>query len=276
VSNNTVRGAVSYREKEKSKGGEKAFRWTLLILSVLLLSELIWFFGVTPCMPLSSIEIETIEGLAQEDAARIAGLSEKSSFFSINPSVVQKALEAHYLVETAQVSRRFPDLLRIKLSPRKAAAISFADYQGRQAPVFIDRHGIVFKIGASSPEYAALSGELPILSGLVFENLSPGTKLPEAFVPLLENIDNLRHSEPGLFSSISEIRVQKKPYDGFDILLYPVNCPIRFRTGTEFNAETIRYMVLVSNVFKRLGIETGEIDFRTGTASYKLKEASTG
>ncbi|QQO07402.1 cell division protein FtsQ/DivIB [Breznakiella homolactica] len=255
---------------------DKILKRVLILLAVVLGVELVWLFGITPCMPFSKIEISGIPDLDRALVIAQAGITPESTFINMNAGKAEQALESLYMVESAVVHKRFPDTLRITLTPRTAVALAFAEVNGRLTPVFLDRHGVVFKIGAHDRELKNLASSLPIISGLVFENLNLGTRLPALFKGFLGDLERISLNNPGLLSAISEIRVQKKLYDGFELVLYPAHTPVRLRVGNELNEDMLRYMMLVIDVFDRQGVDTEEIDFRTGTAAFKVKEASSG
>jgi cell division protein FtsQ len=262
-------GLGSARSPSRS---DKILKGLLMVLAIVLAVELVWLLGITPCMPFNHVEIRGLPELGDAEIIARAGIASDSSFVNFNSQRAAAALEELYMVGEASVTKRFPDTLRIDIKPRKACAIAFAAYQGKAVPVFFDQEGVVFRIGAAGEELKALSEKLPIISGLVFEDLRPGIRLPEDLKPLLENLESVNSRNPLLLSLISEIRVHKKIYGGYELVLYPAHAPVRFRVGPELTEEMLRYIMLVIDVFRRQGVEVDEIDFRAGTASFKPKE----
>jgi cell division protein FtsQ len=88
-------------------------------------------------------------------------------------------------------------------------------------------------------------------------------------------LEHLHDTAPELLAVLSEIRINRKAYDGFDLILYPSHNPVKVRVS-ELNEDMLRYMMLVIDVFFSKDIPVEEIDFRTSTASYTVKEASSG
>jgi cell division protein FtsQ len=146
---------------------------------------------------------------------------------------------------------------------------------GKLEPVVFDKYGVVFQIGSEGAEGSVNIESLPIISGLVFTDLSLGMKLPALFQRFLFDLEKLNSASPELLGTISEIQVSRRAYDGFELALFPVHYPAKVRVGNALTADTIRYMLLLIDVLKKQGIMPEEIDFRTGTASFK-KEASIG
>jgi cell division protein FtsQ len=248
-----------------------AGRKLLIIAAAVLGAELLWLFVIIPCMPLSTLEVETLDGLDRETVLSLAGIGGGSSWFTVDPRKAEQALEEYYLVDSARVIKRFPDRLQIFLEPRTAVALSLARRGGRIVPVYFDRDGVVFRIGGNGAVPA-----VPVLSGLVFDQPVLGMRLPAVFHSLLEDIDRIGRDAPELLGAVSEIRINRRPFDGFDLYLYPVHSPLRVRLENGISEDILRYMMLMVDVFDTGNSGVDEIDFRTGVASYTVKEAPPG
>lgn len=255
---------------------DKLLRRFLLILGIILGAELCWMFVLSPCMPLSSIEVSGIPGIGREYIIEHAGITSSTSYFNMDTEKAKKALANLPMVESAEITRSFPGTLHISLKPRVPVAISLTYIDGKMTPLFIDKSGVICRIGISGPDSKVMVSTLPIISGLIFENPGVGTRLPPAFKGVLESLDRIGRKDPVLLSSISEIRIEKKLYDGFELVLYPAHSNIKIRTGSVLNEEMVKYMMLVIDVLHQQGTDVDEIDFRTGTAAYKTKEARSG
>ncbi|GHU38484.1 cell division protein FtsQ [Spirochaetia bacterium] len=256
--------------KAKTKTGfEKIFKRILLVCSILLTAELVWLFVVTPCAPLSSVDIKTIDGVTRNDVLAMAGITPRSSYMSVNVKEVEESLMRNPLISSAQVIKHFPEDVEIVLSGREPCAVSLASVNGKSIPLFYDKEGVIFKIG--NKDVPNIPSTVPLISGLQFGNIVIGTKLPEFLLPLLDDIEEVKTKSPELLSVISEIHVSKKTYDGFDLILYPAYNTVKIRLGADLKDETLRYMLLLLDVLKEKNLHVDEIDFRTGTASYTVK-----
>ncbi|MDR1949661.1 MAG: FtsQ-type POTRA domain-containing protein [Spirochaetaceae bacterium] len=246
-----------------------------IVVFILLAAELVWLFGVKISMPLAAVEVRGIPGLDKAAVLAQGGIDSRSSFMTVNSRAVERALAELYQVESARVIKRYPDGLEIILKPRKAVAVSLLYINGRLFPVYLDKQGVIIKIGITG-KAEALSPALPIVSGLFSELPVLGSRLPPLYESFFFRLEQLVVSAPELLAAISEIRVNKKVYDGFDLVLYPVHNPIRFRFEAELNEDMLRYMLLMIDVLISRGVIVDEVDMRTGTASYVVKEASSG
>jgi cell division protein FtsQ len=251
----------------------KNLKRLIIIALVILGGEGIWVFVVSPCIPFSTVEVNAFPGLDREAALALGGIGERASFMTVNAGAVEKALEGHCLVASARVTKHFPDRLRIYLEPRRAVAFSLAAVSGRVLPVYFDREGVIFQIG--NRDETPVPPDLPILSGLVFEQPVPGMRLPATFNSLLADLGNIADRSPELLEAVSEIRINRKPFDGFDLILYPLHNPVRVRLN-EMTEENLRYVMLMLDVFTSWDTQPEEIDFRSSLASYTAKEAPSG
>jgi cell division protein FtsQ len=258
------------RETGLRPRSERIIKWLVAAVCIAVAAELIWLLGITPFMPFSRINVTAIEGLSHNDILQIAGINSQSSFISVDTDSVEMTLKSLAQIEDAKVLRRFPDRLEIILAGRKAAALTFAEISGRTAPVFFDASGVVFQIGPGGGLDA--SSELPVISGLVIENPGPGMRLPAMFNSFFGSLDALAAKEPELLKAVSEIRISRKSFDGFDLILYPVHKQIRVRLS-ELNEDLLRYTLLMVDVLAEKEPGVDYVDFRAGMASYTPKEA---
>ncbi|GHV67487.1 cell division protein FtsQ [Spirochaetia bacterium] len=268
-------------EKVFSPKLEKIFRILTITAALLVAGELVWFFLISPCMPLSSVEIKGVFEIDRNTILAQAGIDERSSFMSVNPRTMEKVLGALPQIETARVVKNFPSQVEITVTGRTALVSSLARINGRQALVIIDRYGVVFKI-VNPGDAAAM---LPLISGLNFDNVVLGSKLQaESLCSFLSRFSLIRDSAPELFAAISELRINRKvfqegagrSFETFDLTLYLSHKPVKILAGADLNEETLRYILLTADVLMAREPRLDEIDFRAGIASYTLKEASSG
>ncbi|MCL2763772.1 MAG: FtsQ-type POTRA domain-containing protein [Treponema sp.] len=248
---------------------EKGLKKLLVIVLVIFTAQLIWLFGVSPFIPFSTVEVHGFAGIQRAEALSLAGINETSSYITANVNEIRDRLSSHLLVESAVVIKRFPDRLSIFLNPREAAAVTLTNINSRQVPVYVDRNGVFFKIGDS----ASLENmNLPVLAGI--ENVRLNMRLPSALVPLVKNLCEMARTSPELLSAISEIRIERKAWDGFDLVVFPVHSSIRVRIENNLTEHTLRYMLVMLNVLEKDINKPNEIDFRSIIGSYQVKEQS--
>lgn len=257
-------------EERRRSQKEILLKRITLILAAILGIELLYFTCVVPWLPLATVHINSVSGIKDNDLMRYAGISEKTSYFSFDTAKATQSLLSVPQIESVSISKQFPNGVDILISERTAVAVSLAKVEGKLVPVFIDRQGVVFKVGGDS------LSSLPLISGLVFDQIAPGIKLPALLRNFFTSLYEIEKNNPSLLQTISELRIQQKPYGGYEFIVYPSNYMGRVKIGSELNQEVLRYMMLVLDVLASKGIQTDEIDFRTGTISYQTKEASSG
>ena len=253
-------------------------RWLKILIAVVILAlagELVWLFGVKAMMPFSLVDVTGIPGIDRAMVLAQAGIGSHSTYLTVDPRASEAALEELYQIGAATVVKRYPDRLQIFLEPRRAAAMSLLPVAGRLQPVYFDKRGVIIKIGNSGRDGPALPS-LPLVSGLDFEGAHLGMKLHPQFEALFAQLEKLNAASPELMTAVSEIRINWKSYAGYDLVIYPVHYPTRFRLESELSEDTLRYMLLMIDVFALRGAAVDEVDLRTGTASYIKKEASSG
>ncbi|MDR2759913.1 MAG: FtsQ-type POTRA domain-containing protein [Spirochaetaceae bacterium] len=264
-----------FRDKKNDSGSDRRLKRIVIILAMVVGAELCWFLFISPCMPLQAVEVKGIPDIERDLVLNQAGINSHSSYMTVNAAVVETHLEELYQIESAKVIKHFPDSVMIVLEPRKALAFALAKTGGKITPVFFDKQGVIFKIG-SSQEDEILSPSIPLISGLALDEPVLGMRLPSVFAGFLASLERIHTSAPELLTAFSEIGIHQKTYNGFDLILYPNHNPVRIRSVAELNEDMLRYMMLAIDVIVSQGTQVDEIDFRTGTASYTLKEASSG
>jgi cell division protein FtsQ len=260
------------------KGGEGAIVLVLAALAALALlgGALVL---VPPAMRISRYEVVGNSGLSRDEVLGAALIHEKEYFFSLDASRVKAAVEAEPRVESARVTKLFPNGLRIALVERRPVATVLVESGGRPAAASVDRAGIVYAV-AGAEEAASV----PVLSGIRFEGFRPGARLPESLVGLAASLGQIQASEGALLKAVSEIRVVA-PSGGRaataaapELLVYPIGSRIPVRARVDLDARTLRSIILVLDVLgTRLGTRSladpaGEIDFRSGTVVLRGKE----
>ncbi|MDR2807944.1 MAG: FtsQ-type POTRA domain-containing protein [Spirochaetaceae bacterium] len=257
--------------KKKRINWERAVKVFLIITAVILVGmEIIWWFIITPFMPFSQLEISGMPNIDKEMVFLNAGITEKSSFMNVNTTQIEIALRKVYHFESIMVNKSFPSTLTITIKSAKAVAMAFVQLDGKTTPVYFDKNGVVVHVGKD------LTQSLPLISGNVFNEPSLGEYfIPPEFATFLPGLEQIQKGAPDLLLALSEIRIDPRTY-GYDLVIYPTRHPVRVRIRESLDREILRYMLLLIDVAASSGSNIAEIDFRSGTASYIPKGASSG
>jgi cell division septal protein FtsQ len=245
----------------------------LLVAAALLALVAAAILLVPPALRVTRYEVSGNAFLSREELLSAALIHDKEYFFSLDTARVKAALEAEPRVARAEVTKLFPNGLRIVVKERKAAAAALVSIDGRAVAVCLDSEGVAY--AEATAEEAA---SVPVLSGIRFEGFRVGTRLPPVVAALVASLGEIQASEPALLSAVSEIRMVKASGGEPELLIYPLNQRIPVRAGASLDASTLRSIILVLDVLGTRGIAASvqEIDFRTGTVVYRSKEGQSG
>ena len=249
----------------------RIFAVLIAVLALTLVLELIFHLVISPRLRLTKVEISADRGLLLSDAGilKLAGISGDEYFFAIDEVEVRARITAYAPIKSATVKKIFPNALKISLEQRTPLAICLAVVDGRTVPVALDEEGVVFQIGATVRNL-----DMPVLSGLTFNRVELGQRVNRALLGYLEDLRKLEMSSLVLLNLISEIKFVTKNRSTFEVLLYPRDYRVAIRTGPRINADMVREMLLVLDVFDNQGViqNLAEIDFRTDVPMVRFKE----
>ena len=234
-----------------------------------LAGELIWLLGIGPFRPFSQVNVIGAEDISREEILITAGFTADLSYVSADVREMEEALMEIVALESARVIKYYPGRLQIIVQKRQPVASAFVVMNGSTVPVLFDSKGVIYRIGGEKRD-EFLSSVLPVISGLEIRDPYLGMKLPDLYIPLLEEIEKVKDSAPNLLKIVSEIEINRKAFDNFDLILYPIHKKIRVRLS-EFNEYMLQYALLIIEVLssEESGIEV--FDFRSGIASYYPK-----
>lgn len=263
------------RPKTSGRGNrELLFNRLLVVLVVCLVlfltGELVFHFVVAPRLTVRNFVVRSDLPLSSEEILSIAGVDKNPFYYSLDTELIKEALERVAMVREAVVEKTFPDSLQITLYGRiPLSVLFFTTPQGSSIPLVVDNQGVVFQIGRSLSEW-----DLPVITGIEFKKLEVGTKLPERVQPILKGLDRLRQEDPGMFRLISELRLVPKALGNLEILLYPIQFPVRLRLAGSLDPAVLRNAVVILDLLagEDLLRRVSELDMRTGEIVYRIEE----
>ena len=255
---------------------EKSIKRFFLFAMIFIVCGLIWLFAISPSKAFTVVEVDTkgLPGFTKDDVLEYAGITSGSSYISVNTAETEQILLKHPLVESVKVDKKFPDRLSIFIEPRQAVAAIFAEVNGLTQTVYVDRYGVPFKIGNTSG-FASPSW-LPVVSGIPVGTSKLGTPLSAVFTPLFTQIGAIYDEAPELWQFISEIKIIRKDFGKYELVLFPLKYPVRLRMGGDISKENLRYALLMLDVCRKENNAPDEIDVRSGIGVVKAKEARFG
>jgi cell division septal protein FtsQ len=138
-------------------------------------------FFENPDYQLRTIEVETDGTMQREHIMGVAELREGENIFAVNLGRVRERLQQLPQVDDAQVVRKLPGEIDIKISERKPVAWITSEKELNDpfvsdAAFLVDARGVLMKEKRLLPEYLGL----PLIAGCAAEPLEPG-KTVESF-----------------------------------------------------------------------------------------------
>ena len=252
----------------------KLRRILLAVMSVLfslLIFQVCLNFLILPRMQIGQILLESTLQLSDDTLLAMGGLTGQENYISLDEEEIRLNFESFPIIRKAYVEKQFPRTLKIILFGRSPLGLAFIESRGRSVPLAFDEYGAVFEAPGASGYM-----NLPVLTGMVSEDLKDTQVLPGSLFPLLKDLSELKKDSPLLFGQISEISVRKNQGVLNEIRLYvnSYHLPIVLSAGL---SETVMKKILLvldslytGNLMKNLEYA----DFRTEEIVLKTREGN--
>jgi len=217
------------------------------------------------------VSVSGMANTTEKEITEALGLTPDINLVNADIPAMEARVLANPKIAEANVRRIFPDQLAVHLVERKAVACVLVNEEIGTKSVAIDAEGVAFAFMDS----IAVTGKLPVLSGIRFERFVPGQRLPEHLRPLLGDIAGLAKESPSPLEAFSEIKIEKISDSEAELLLFPSGKSVPIRMSARLTKASLGSALLVLDILAgRQGAEKiEEIDFRTGTIVYRTKEA---
>jgi cell division septal protein FtsQ len=150
---------------------------------------------------IKNIEISGASRLSPDLIRTLADLGPETNLLALRPHRVERAITAHPWVAKAELTRRWPNRVEIRISEREPVALVqlgelyYADHQGN-----------LFKpLSPGDPL------DFPVITGLKQEQFAPGQGGPVIFSQVMEVMAALKEAAPPLnLANISEIHADQE------------------------------------------------------------------
>ena len=149
---------------------------------------------------INNIEIEGAKRLSRSLVLEQSKVGSGASLLAIRPGQVERALMTHPWIAKAEVSRKWPHSLHLKIQERDPVAL----VQFGEELLYMDRQGMIFKpLSPGDPH------NFPVITGLTPEQFRhPAGDLPQVVTQAFQLMDVLKKTPPPLnLENISEIHV---------------------------------------------------------------------
>lgn len=224
---------------------------------------------------IKSIRISGLERLTENAIVSAIGAIGDESLLTLNLKKIKARIEQNPQVAWVHVYRILPSTLGVEVHERSAVAvILFSSDQGSKLAL-IDGEGTAFALVEAENSQVP---NLPVVSGVHFEQFQPGQRLPDMLKPLFADLQKIQNEAPELLSAFSEIRIVRISEYSAELLLYPVHMKTAVRMPLRLSADALRNSLVVLDILNSRGYgnQPSEIDFQSGTVVYQTKEAVSG
>ena len=218
-------------------------QWSLLIpLVVMLIAVFIFSVQWKRSLKVRHIEVEGLRALAAQEIVAASGVRMNSSLQETDLAGVQRQIMTEPFVKSVNVSRHYPDALRISILEREP----IASVSGGQM-WYVDAAGVILPFRQS-----ALN--LPIISGIVgLQNSRAGDVVTNREISeAVEVLARARSIDSSLYHFISEVNMNH----GGDITLFSVDAGAPIILGRGGVAKKLYLLQSFwSNVVRTRGVE---------------------
>jgi cell division protein FtsQ len=182
-----------------------AWVFGLLTLAGLCLGLVVLYHQLLTCSlfcikDINNIEIEGAKHLSRDVLLHQAGLGPGLNLLAVRPGRVERTLMTHPWIAKADVSRKWPDGLSLKIQERYPVAL----VQIGEELLYMDRQGMLFKpLSPGDPH------NFPVITGLTLEQFQHSAgDLPEVVAQTFQLMEELKKTPAPLnLENISEIHV---------------------------------------------------------------------
>lgn len=197
------------RPRRPSGIGRKVVSILVTLLVVVALAHVPWREARARAFALQAIDVEGTRYLDAARVAKIAGLAIGQDWFGIDCARARQALVLCPRIAGAEVERRFPRNVRIRVVERE--------------PAMLVRHGTAWEIDSAGVLLAPLEpgavSDVPLLAGPSFEQLPEGARVSAEPVRRgLQWVQALSVSELKLTGQVSEVDVSDPSSTGLWLL----------------------------------------------------------
>ena len=208
----------SYR---RTQGGDSSRSWLwlavstggLMTLAGVCLGLVLLYHQLLICSyfcikDIKNIEIEGNRRLTPEVILQLAKLGPDTNLLAIRPGQVERALQAYPWIARAEVTRKWPDRLHLRLQEREPVAL----VQLGEELFYLDRQGSLFHPLTSGDPH-----NFPVITGLKPENLQhPEGVLPPLVAQTFQLLEVLKEAPaPVNLENVSEVHLD--PDRGFTV-----------------------------------------------------------
>ena len=256
-------------DSKKSKKDKKlaVLKIIAVIMVFLIACEAIFYFLISPSLTPVKVSVSGLHYISPREVTEKLATFSNATFLRFNEKEADAFLMELTGIESVEIEKHFPDRINIKINERIPVAQTLVTTDDETIAYQIDRNGVLWN--SASMASFELTRQIPLISGIPFENLSDGSRLPLKYRSLIENIGAIRQLPQNYLAAISEIQVVPKEYGNYELVLYPVNSRIKVLCDRSLNENALKYMMVALDVVNEIEPGVKVVDLRYGSVSYR-------
>jgi cell division protein FtsQ len=192
--------------------------WVLLGLTGLAgfcLGLVLLYYQLLTCAAFSIKDVQNIEvtgnkRFSREQVLEMAQLNSQTNLLALRPAAVEHTLQAHPWIAKAELERRWPNRLALRLTERQPVAL----VQLEELLYYTDPSGCLFQPASSADPH-----DFPVITGLTREHFPDGQSPPSDLVVQVLNLLALFQEAPAPLTSSHIAEIHVDPERGFTLYL---------------------------------------------------------
>jgi len=141
-----------------------------IVALICLISVALFMFSKSDFFLVKDIRFEGLSNVAENEVLKLSGTVKGENIFLVDTGALAARVKLHPLIEQAEVQKKYPGTLIVKVSERLPAAL----VNNNDAMVEVDSEGIILRFYDTWPQK-----DRPVITGVeVPETLGPGQKIP--------------------------------------------------------------------------------------------------
>ncbi|MGQ9687323.1 MAG: cell division protein FtsQ/DivIB [Desulfobaccales bacterium] len=170
---------------------------------------------------ISNIEIVGTQRFSREEILAMAGLNARTNLLALRPAVVEQTLQAHPWIGKAELARRWPNRLTLRIIERQPLALVQLEEL-----YYLDRSGSLFRPSSPTDPH-----DFSVITGLQREHFPAGQRpASQLLTQTLELLAVLQEAPPPVSAKqVAEIHVD--PERGFTLYLNSFKMAFEFGFG---------------------------------------------
>ncbi len=257
---------IENKQKASTKSSVKILKILLCTLIAVVVVQLVAYFVIIPSTNAYSVNFEGANTVSVTELQSIITQTCGNNWIQFDTTKAASALLSVSTIESATVQKSFPNKILVTVQERNPVAIALVTINNRTTTVQVDSDGVIF----SAMDVAA-DQNLPLITGWNIGTFYKGMVVDGKYHTLLQQIAAINDTNPEYFSVISEISIQEKEYDNFELVIYPVHTRTRVLLDRNLNKDVLEYMLIALDVVNSVSPNVKELDLRYGSISYKLE-----